>query len=181
MKPFREWLESERLIEEALQFQIEHNSSIVEHTFRPGSESWCKYWKLLKEKTELHESLSDIEIDILDSDIGLKALYENVEVLLDYPYINEKYEDVELNSPKRGGDKKYYVYVKNDKGNIVKVQFCDTSGLKVKINDPASVKSFVARHDCKSKTDKTTPGYWACRTPKFAKQLGLEGGGQYFW
>lgn len=181
MQPFKEWLESEKLIEEAIKFQMQHNSSIVEHTFRAGSESWCKYWKILKEKTELYESLSDIEKDILESDIGLKALYENEEVLLDYPYINEKYEDVELNSPKRGGSKKYYVYVKNDKGNIVKVQFGDTSGLQAKINNPEAVKSFVARHDCANKKDRTTPGYWSCRLPKIAKQLGLEGGGNYFW
>ena len=139
----------------------------------------------LKRKTELHESLSDIEVDILESDIGLKALYEDEgvtqDVLLDYPYINEKYEDEELNSPKRGGSKKYYVYVKNDKGNIVKVQFGDTSGLQAKINNPEAVKSFVARHDCANKKDRTTPGYWACSTPKIAKQLGLKGGGNYFW
>ena len=32
-----------------------------------------------------------------------------------------------------------------------------------------------------TKKDKTKPGYWACRMPYFAKQLGLSGGGNYFW
>lgn len=173
---------SEIIIEDLIKFQRENNSSIVENTFRVGTEYWCKYWEGLKENKQKYLSeLNEFEKEILETDIGLKAIYENEEVLLDYPYINEKYEDVDLNSPKRGGDKKFYVYVKNDKGNIVKVQFGDTTGLKVKINDKEAAKSFAARHQCELKTDKTTPGYWACRVPRYAKQLGLEGGGNYWW
>ena len=44
-------------------------------------------------------------------------------------------DHVELNRAKRGGSKKFYVYVKNDKGNVIKVEFGDTTGLKAKIND----------------------------------------------
>jgi hypothetical protein len=40
---------------------------------------------------------------------------------------------------------------------------------------------FAARHNCDTKTDKTKAGYWACRLPKYAKSLGLKGGGDYFW
>ena len=47
-----------------------------------------------------------------------------------------------LNDPKRGGKKKFFVYVKNDKGNVIKVQFGDTSGLSAKINNPAATKVF---------------------------------------
>lgn len=185
MLKFRDYLKDQTiLIEEAIQFQKETNSSIIECTFRHGTRLWCEYWKLLKEKSELQDGLDDFEKEILTTDIGLKALYEDYEVQLDYPYINEKYEDVEdveLNSPKRGGSKKFYVYVKNDKGNVIKVQFGDTSGLKAKINNPEARASFAARHQCHLKNDKTTPGYWSCRLPKYAKQLGLEGGGKFFW
>lgn len=90
----------------------------------------------------------------------------------------------ELNSPKRnsGPGKKYYVYVKNDKGNVQKVTFGDEKGgLSSKINDPEARKSFVARHECSTKKDKTSPGYWSCRLPYYAKQLGLSGGGNFFW
>lgn len=93
-------------------------------------------------------------------------------------------EKKELNSPKRnsGPGKKYYVYVKNDKGNVIKVSFGDEKGgLSSKINDPEARKSFAARHQCSTKTDKTSPGYWACRLPWYAKELGLSGGGRYFW
>lgn len=82
---------------------------------------------------------------------------------------------VKLNSPKRGGPKKYYVYTKNKKGNVIKVSWGDTTGLKTKANNPDAVKSFVARHDCKNKKDKTKAGYWACRTPRY-KSLGVKGG-----
>ena len=94
----------------------------------------------------------------------------------------EDEKDVELNQPKRGGSKKFYVYVKNPKtGNIMKVEFGDTGGLKVKLDDKEAARSFAARHQCSQKKDKTKPGYWACRLPRYAKQLGLSGGGSHFW
>ena len=175
MKNFREYL-----IEDQVQFQIENDLPLCENTFRVGTDSWKLYWSYLKENKNKY-SLTDFDKYLLETDIGLTDVFENQEVLLDYPFINEKQEDVELNSPKRGGSKKFYVYVKNDKGNVIKVEFGDTSGLKAKINDKDAVKSFVARHDCSNKNDKTTPGYWSCRLPWYAKQLGLEGGGKYFW
>lgn len=90
-------------------------------------------------------------------------------------------KEVELGKPHRGGPKKFFVYVKNKNGNVIKVAFGDTGGLKAKINDPKARKSFVARHKCDQKKDKTSPGYWACRLPYYAKSLGLSGGGNFFW
>ena len=85
-------------------------------------------------------------------------------------------KDVDLNSPKRGGPKKFYVYVKNPKtGNVKKVTWGDTTGLKIKSGDPDRVRSFVARHKCKQANDKTKASYWACRTPRY-KNLGVQGG-----
>jgi len=88
--------------------------------------------------------------------------------------------DVELNEPKRGGSKKFYVYVK-DGDKVKKVEFGDTTGLKVKLDDKEAAKSFAARHKCSQKKDKTKAGYWSCRLPRYAKQLGLSGGGSHFW
>ena len=79
-------------------------------------------------------------------------------------------------------NKKYYVYVKDPStGNVKKVSWGDTSGLKVKLNDPAARKSFATL--VISVTNKTTrqSAYWACRLPRYAKQLGLSGGGNFFW
>jgi hypothetical protein len=146
--------------------------------YRPHS---VAYYLLFNECRELKlEVYNDLDKHLLEqTDIGQWDMYEGEEVPLDIPLVEEK--DVELNKPKRGGSKKFYVYVKNDKGNVVKVSFGDTSGLKAKIDDPEARKSFVARHQCDQKKDKTTPGYWACRLPMYAKELGLEGGGDFFW
>ena len=111
------------------------------------------------------------------------GLYEGQHVPLEQPMI-EIDEDQELNKPKRSsGKKKYVVYVKNPKtGNVKKIEFGDEKGgLTSKINDRDAARNFAARHNCDTKTDKTRPGYWACRWPKYAKDLGLKGGGSYFW
>ena len=61
------------------------------------------------------------------------------------------------------GPGKRAVYVKNDKGNVVKVNFGDPN-MKIKKNIPARRRSFRARHHC-----DTNPGprwkarYWSCR------------------
>jgi len=100
--------------------------------------------------------------------------------------INEsKYKgrDVDLNSPMRSsGPTKYKVYVKNEKGNVVQINFGDAKGgLTAKIQDPAARKSFAARHQCEKKKDKTKPGYWACRLPRYAKKLGLKPVSAQWW
>jgi len=87
-----------------------------------------------------------------------------------------------LNQPKRGGPKKFYVYVKDPStGNIKKVTWGDTTGLSVKLNNPEARKSFAARHQCSMQKDRTSAAYWACNTPRYAKQLGLSGGGNFYW
>jgi len=81
-------------------------------------------------------------------------------------------KSVDLNSPKRGGSKKFYVYVKSKAGNVKKIAFGDTSGLTSKIKDPKARKAFSARHQCDKKTDKTKAGYWACNLPRYWDKLG---------
>jgi len=89
---------------------------------------------------------------------------------------------VQLNSPKRGGNKKFFVYVKDPKTKkIKKVSFGGTTGLKAKINDPKARQSFAKRHNCAEKKDKTKPGYWSCRLPRYSKLLGLKGSYSGFW
>jgi len=85
-----------------------------------------------------------------------------------------------IGKPKRGGSKKFYVYVR-DKGKIKKVSFGDTSGLSAKINNPEARRAFSKRHDCPNKTDKTKASYWSCRLPRYAKLLGLKSNFSGFW
>jgi cytoplasmic iron level regulating protein YaaA (DUF328/UPF0246 family) len=76
----------------------------------------------------------------------------------------KKKKNPKLNSPFRtpGGPKKFSVYVKNDKGNIVKVNFGDPN-MKIKSNIPGRRKNFRARHNCENPGSKTKARYWSCR------------------
>jgi hypothetical protein len=75
-----------------------------------------------------------------------------------------KNEGKKLNKPFRtpGGPKKFSVYVKNDKGNIVKVNFGDP-GLSIKRDNPNRRKNFRARHNCDNPGPKWKARYWSCR------------------
>ena len=68
----------------------------------------------------------------------------------------------ELNNPTRGDVKKYKVYVKNDKGNVVKVEFGDPN-MEIKRDDPERRKSFRARHNCDNPGPKYKARYWSCK------------------
>jgi glycerol-3-phosphate cytidylyltransferase-like family protein len=70
--------------------------------------------------------------------------------------------DVPLNKPMQGDVKKFKVYVKNEKGNVVKVNFGDPD-MKIKKSNPARRKSFRARHNCDNPGPKTKARYWSCR------------------
>jgi hypothetical protein len=97
-------------------------------------------------------------------------------------YEVDKKKNPPLGKPKRGGSKKFYVYVKNPKTKkIKKVSFGDTSGLSAKINNSKARQAFAARHDCKNKKDKTKASYWSCRLPRYAKLLGLKSSFSGFW
>ena len=95
-------------------------------------------------------------------------------------YQEEDKKDPPLNKPKKGGPKKFYVFVK-DGDKIKKVTWGDTTGLKVKLNDKDARKSFAARHKCAQQKDRTSAAYWACNLPRYAKSLGLSGGGNFYW
>lgn len=77
-----------------------------------------------------------------------------------------------LNKPFRtpNGPKKFGVYVKNDKGNIVLVRF-GSKDMEIKRDDPERRKSFRARHKCDTRKDKTTPSFWSCRMWESGKSV----------
>lgn len=76
----------------------------------------------------------------------------------------EKNKGKKLNKPFRtqGGPKKFSVYVKNEKGNIVKVNFGDPN-MEIKRDDPNRRKNFRARHNCSNPGPKTKARYWSCK------------------
>jgi hypothetical protein len=69
---------------------------------------------------------------------------------------------VTLNKPMQGDSKKFKVYVKNEKGNVVKVNF-GAKGMNIKKNNPIRRKAFRARHNCSNPGPKWKARYWSCK------------------
>ena len=156
-------------ISEELQYHIDNKIPVSENVFRPGSE---KYFEIINEARELKQKgfyINEEDEDLLNTDLGKFFIYEGERLPLDYPLINEvEYQgkNVELGKPKKGGSKKWYVYVRNPKtGKIVKVSY-GSPVMTAKWNDPGARASFAARHQCEKKKDRTKAGYWACRAHK---------------
>jgi len=133
----------------------------------------------LDEREDGGQLISDFTSDPSEV-LSLNDVTEKVLAQLDVSHIKEaEYQGkkVELNKPKRGGSKKYYVYVKNPKTDRVKkISFGDVTGLRTKAGNKKRAKSFAARHNCEKKNDKMKAGYWACRLPRY----GLVKGGKWW-
>ena len=76
---------------------------------------------------------------------------------------------VKLGKPMQGDTKKFKVYVKNPKGNVVKVNFghggssVKGKAMKIKKNNAAARRSFRARHNCDNPGPRHKARYWSCR------------------
>lgn len=179
---FSEKPKKQIIISEELQYHLDNNLKLYENVFRPYSKS---FFNIINEVRNLHKNnlieLCEEDIDLIDSDLGTRVITEEgLKIYLDCPFEEDSVEQtiieaeykgkkVELNKPKRGGSKKYYVYVKNPStGKIKKIQFGDTTGLSAKVSNPKARKSFASRHQCDKKKDKTKAGYWACRINRYA-------------
>ena len=75
---------------------------------------------------------------------------------------------VKLGKIMQGDSKKFKVYVKNDKGNVVKVNFGqggDAKGgtMRIRKSNPKARKSFRARHNCANPGPRWKARYWSCK------------------
>ena len=177
----------EDIASKELLYHTKNGKGVDENIFRPGS---TKFFDLFREVRDLYDlgvySLNESErFYIEETDIGEWATFENKMVPLDFPMSEEEHREfmsgkviseaeykgrkVELNKPKRGGNKsKFYVYVMNPKTKRVKKVTFGAKGMTTKLNNPDRVKSFVARHRCKTHAnDKTKASYWSCRLPRY--------------
>jgi hypothetical protein len=126
------------------------------------------------EETEEYELVAKTKYEYIDPNtqeifyFDQKRNYKKNDVYLRYvgeatasEYQGRK---VTLNKPFRtpGGPKKMSVYVKNEKGNVVKVNFGDPN-MKIKKNIPERRKSFRARHNCDNPGPKWKARYWSCK------------------
>jgi len=183
-------------VSEYLQYHLDKDIPLCENIFRTYSPA---YFDLINEVRELYYKnlieLDDIDAELVESDLGKKILFEGVEVYLDAPVeegdeviedvtplneIKHRGRNVKLSRPFRTpqGPKKYAVYVKSKNGKIKKVTFGDPN-LKVRGSSAKRRKSFAARHKCAQKKDRTTAGYWSCRSHRI-KSLGNKGKGKYW-
>jgi len=127
---------------------------------------------------ELFEDFTNqFKDDIFEYDVeNHDDLVEFLEFIKEYKSdVNEaEYQgrDVKLNKPMRGDVKKCKVYVKNPKGNVVKVNFghggtsakkAGEKTMKIKKSNPDRKKAFRARHNCDSPGPRTGARYWSCK------------------
>lgn len=110
-----------------------------------------KYPNCVKnEALEEDEYGSVEETDFVVGDLLTEAEYQGRKVSLSKPFLTPD------------GPKKRSVYVKNEKGNVVKVNFGDPN-MRIKKNSPSHRKSFRARHNCDNPGPKYKSRYWSCR------------------
>ena len=123
---------------------------------RKGSDAYNKAVDAAKKINAANEEVTMCEVCAL-------ALLEDI-VAGKFMLSEAEYQgrEVKLGKPMKGDVKKYKVYVKNDAGNVVKVNFGD-KGLSIKRDNPERRRSFRARHKCSQKKDRTSAGYWSCR------------------
>ena len=166
-------------ISEELEYHINENLTLTNNVFTIYSK---RYFDLINEVRDLWMRdlihLNEEDEQIVMSDIGKIALYEGKMVYLDAP-IEDEVEDlfeakykgrtVTLNKPMQGDVKKFRVYVKNEKGNVIKVNFgfggTSAKGkvMRIKKSNPERRKNFRARHNCDNPGPKTKARYWSCR------------------
>ena len=182
-------------ISEGMRYHLNNQIQLHENIFRPGSKS---HIDLIHEARLLWKQ-GIIELQGIDkflfenTDLGRFGMYEGKMVPLDLPLmeieilteteLEEEKKQPALGKPKRGGSKKFYVYVKDPKTKrIKKVSFgMAGGGLRAKLNNPEARRAFAARHKCAQKKDRTKASYWSCRLPRYAKLLGFKTTFSGFW
>ena len=98
------------------------------------------------------------DVDDFHEDYGV-LWFNDDDVIDEAEYQGRK---VKLGKPMAGDTKKIKVYVKNPKGNVVKVNF-GQKGVKIKKSNPARRRSFRARHNCDNPGPRHKARYWSCR------------------
>jgi hypothetical protein len=117
----------------------------------------------------LFEFNEDTTVLIYEDEFGSveNTEFEYCDILQEAEYQGRK---VQLGKIMQGDIKKFKVYVKNEKGKVVKVNFgfggksAKGKRMVIKKNNPKRRKSFRARHNCANPGPRWKPRYWACKT-----------------
>lgn len=175
--------EKEPSISEGLRYHIDRELPLMESVYRIESEAWLN---IVNEARDLWErniiDLNEDDLFLISTDAGRTGEYEWERVLLDVPFyegdVDEaeyRGKDVDLNKPFRtpGGPRKFAVYTKNDKGNVIKVGF-GQPGMRVNNDDPEKARSFQKRMRCDNPGPRWKPRWWACNVARYRKLLGIK-------
>lgn len=165
-------LEREEMLQAISQLEDEELARIVGQADlqkRLSEQNLLSEFTMVDGYFDLYEALQDA-IDEDGNTPCPQCLYETIiEVNRNRPDMIEEaiYQGnkVSLGKPKRGGSKKFYVYVKgclSDKKKVKKISFGDPN-MKIKKSNPKRRKSFRARHKCATAKDRCTARYWSCR------------------
>ena len=170
------------LFSEGLRYHVRQDIPLSESVYRPGSKAFFDLINEARARYFARElALTEADTELVESDLGQWDVYEGREVALDFPIsedadamLEAEYQGrkVKLNKPKRGGKKKFYVYVRDPKTKKVKKVSFGAKGMTTGLRNPDRRKSFKARHNCEDKDDKTKPGYWSCRIGRYPKITG---------
>ena len=187
-------------VSDNLKYHLDNKIALGESIFRYGSN---KYVELYTEVKDLHEkgliSINENDEILLEDFTNQSIIIEGETILLNLIIENsgeriieegDRYKGQKTNSPTRGagGGKAYKVFVpgcavktKSNPRGIKKISF-GSGGLKAKLSNKDAKKSYNARHGCSKgrHNDKCKAGYWSCRLPRYAKKLGLSGGGTWW-
>jgi hypothetical protein len=134
----------------------EYANKLANYLFSEGYEDFDIY-------VNAHES-EDLDEVTFDDDDDFYAEYGDMYYNDDEEIDEAEYRGrkVRLGKPMAGDTKKFKVYVKNPKGNVVKVNF-GQKGVKIKKSNPKRRKSFRARHNCDNPGPRHKARYWSCR------------------
>jgi hypothetical protein len=172
-------LQSRVLMTENMQYHIDNKKPLYETTLPYGSKEYLNLWaeaRYLYSRGALNVEGIDKE-KITETDLGEYGIFEGQIVPLDMPMPDEdilneaEYQGrkVQLGKPSQGDVKKFKVYVKNDKGKVVKVNFGfggkSAKGKRMVIKDknPKRRAAFRARHNCKNPGPRWKARYWSCK------------------
>tara|TARA_Y100000114_G_scaffold73610_1_gene67465 strand:- start:100 stop:681 length:582 start_codon:yes stop_codon:yes gene_type:complete len=175
-------IKEEVLFSEGLKYHVREDIPLMESVYRPGSKAFFDLINEARARYFARElALTEDDADLVESDLGQWGVYEGREVALDFPISEEadamleaeyRGRKVKLNKPKRGGRKKFYVYVRDPKTKRIKKISFGQKGMTTGLRDPKRRKSFRNRHRCKQTHDKTKASYWSCRIGRYPKVTG---------
>jgi hypothetical protein len=174
-------------LSEGLKYHIDNKKPLTEHVYRAGSSNYFNLWaeaRTLYTRGILDFSGDDLDI-LTETNLGEFGIHEGKKVPLDFIMedmeLEEEKKDPPIGKPKRGGAKKFYVYVRDPKTKRIKKVSFGAQGMSAKINNSKARAAFSKRHNCPQKNDRTKASYWSCRLPRYAKLLGLKSNFSGFW